>query len=409
MRNHPIKTLRRLRDLKKIGFITPSSNTALEPLTWAMTEQIVDRVSTHYSRVQVKTLTLDNNDVGQFQTQKMVDAAVLLADNDLDAIVWNGTSGSWTGKGFEADIALCEEITRVTGVPASTTSLAQLEVLKHYGIKRFALAVPYVEAPTQEIIAAYGRQGYTVVNSARLEQTENVIIGNTPFDDIRQLLRDADSPDAECIVVACTNLPAAVVLDEMEAELGKPIYDSVAVTLWQALRMVSIDTPLHGWGKLLRDDPALNEFETIMAELRQATDCSRTTLRIDVPAHNCDVDTVCAEAVAPGIPPLKLNSGLNQRSLATVQWLENERQLLIQADCANAAVKPPKALMGTYGVKAQMLAPLVMADGHVLGWLSVHYTPSTREWTEADIAALRSAAARTADVLRRHGWAEVTA
>jgi maleate isomerase len=51
------KVLASFNDLKKVGFVTPSSNTALEPVTMAMTEQIGDRISTHFSRVPVKTLT----------------------------------------------------------------------------------------------------------------------------------------------------------------------------------------------------------------------------------------------------------------------------------------------------------------------------------------------------------------
>jgi maleate isomerase len=401
------KQLASLKDLKKVGFITPSSNTALEPLTMAITDQIGSRLSTHFSRVPVKTLTLDSKDVNQFQTQKMVDAAALLSDGGLDAILWNGTSGSWTGKGFEADVKLCQEIGRVTGVPASTSSLAQVDVLRHYDIKRFGLAVPYVEEPTRKIVEAYGSQGFAVVNTARLDQSENVVIANTPFARIKQLLRDADSPDAECIVVACTNLPATFVLDEMEAELGKPIFDSIAVTLWKALKMTSIDVPLHGWGKLLRDNPVLVELERAMATLREATGGSRTTLRIDIPEHNCEVDTVCAEAVAPGIAELKLNSSLNQRSLATVQWLEANRKPLIQDDCANAAVKPPKALMEVYGVKAQMLIGLEAQDSQVIGWISVHYVPDTRKWTDADVAALQSAADRVRAVLQQNHWAAI--
>lgn len=399
------KGLASFKDLKKVGFITPSSNTALEPLTMAMTDQISDRISTHFSRVPVKTLTLSNQDVDQFQTQKMVDAAALLSDGGLDAILWNGTSGSWTGKGFEADVTLCEEIRRLTGVAASTSSLAQADVLRHYGIKRFGLAVPYVEEPTRKIIETYEKQGFSVVKSARLEETENVVIGNTPFARIKQLLRDADAPDAECIVVACTNLPATVVLDEMEAELGKPIFDSIAVTLWKALQMTGIDVPLHGWGKLLRDNPVLAELEQAMAALLQATGGSRTTLRIDVPAQNCQVDTVSAEAVAPGIAQLKLNSSLNQRSLATVQWLEAHRKPLVQDDCANAAVKPPQALMNVYGVKAQMLIALESRDDQVMGWISVHYVPATRTWSESDVAALQAAADQVRGILQRARWA----
>jgi maleate isomerase len=156
---------------------------------------------------------------------------------------------------------------------------------------------------------------------------------------------------------------------------------------------------------LLRDNPVLAELERAMATLREATRGSRTTLRIDIPEHNCEVDTVCAEAVAPGIAELKLNSSLNQRSLATVQWLEANRKPLIQDDCANAAVKPPKALMEVYGVKAQMLIGLEAPDGQVIGWISVHYVPGTRNWTDADVAALQSAADRVRTVLQQNHWA----
>ena len=399
------KTLASLKELKKVGFITPSSNTALEPLTMAMTEQISSLVSVHFSRVPVKTLTLGSQDIAQFQTQKLVGAASLLADGGLDAILWNGTSGTWTGKGLEADVELCEEIRCLTGVPASTSSLALVDVLKHYGVKKLGLAVPYIEEPAREIIETYGKQGFTTVKSARLEETENKVIGNIPFERIRQLLREADSPDAECIVVACTNLPAAVLVGEMEAELRKPVFDSIAVTLWKALKMTGIDVPLHGWGKLLRDNPVLAQLEDIMKKLRKATNGSRTTLRIDIPAQNCEVDTVCAESVAPGIAELKLNSSLNQRSLATVQWLEANRKPLVQNDCANAPVKPPKPLMELYGVKAQMLISLTGRDGQMIGWISVHYVPTTRTWSEADITALENAAAKVRTVLQQHDWA----
>src|ERR1051326_5388577 len=130
------KTLASLKELKKIGFITPSSNTALEPLTMAMAEQVSSRISVHFNRVPVKTLTLASQDIDQFQTQKLVGAASLLADGGLDAILWDGTSGTWTGKGLEADLELCEEIRCLTGVPASTSSLALVDVLKHYGVKK---------------------------------------------------------------------------------------------------------------------------------------------------------------------------------------------------------------------------------------------------------------------------------
>ncbi len=62
--------------------------------------------------------------------------------------------------------------------------------------------------------------------------------------------------------------------------------------------------------------------------------------------------------------------------------------------------------MEIYGVKAQMLICLTDRDDQMIGWISVHYVPSTRTWREADIAALENAAARVRTVLQQHNWAQ---
>jgi len=392
-----------LAPLKKIGFITPSSNTALEPLTTLMLSQVADLASAHFTRIAVRTLTLDQRDVDQFQTKTMADAAALLNDAGMDVILWNGTSGAWTGNGMGADVEICEKITASTGVPASTSSLAQVEVLRHFGLRKMALAVPYTEGPTDKMVQSYEAEGFEVVSQARMDLHVNTEIGDAHFEQFKQLLRAADSSEAECIVVGCTNLAAAVVLDEMEHELGKPIFDSIAVTLWQALRMVGVERPLHGWGSLLRRHRTIDQLNELMARLLAATGASRTTIRLDIASMNIDADDVYAEACAPGVAPLKLDSSLNQRSLGTVQWLERNRALLIQEDCVNADIPPPQALMNVYGVKAQVLSPLVWNDA-VVGWISVHYIPGTRQWEEKDLQHVRDATDQARAIVEEAGW-----
>ncbi|KAK9364699.1 Asp/Glu/Hydantoin racemase-domain-containing protein [Lipomyces kononenkoae] len=398
-----MKGVNSLRDLKKVGFIVPSSNTALEPITVSMASQIGDRISFHFGRVIVQTLDTDEKSIGQFKTDKMVASAVLLNDADLDAILWNGTSGSWSGQGLQADVTLAVEMETATGLPASTSTLAQIEVLEKYGVKRFAMAGPYVDGPTQGLVNFYKGLGYDVVKTSQMNERANVAFANTPLSTIKDLLREADSPEAECIVVACTNWPVALVIDEMEEELGKPIYDSICVTLWKAMRMVGINVPIHGWGRLLRNDPTLAKIDTALANLLESCHASRTTFRLDLPERNCHVDMVCAEACAPGVKPLKLDPSLNQRALKTVQWLETSHRTLVQGDCANAEVPPPKALMGVYGVKAQMLTPLYQGDD-LIAWISVHYIPSTREWSEKEIQALESTMEDVKKLLVEEKW-----
>ena len=245
----PPNSLENLLNVKKVGHITPSSNTVLEPLTTMMGNPVADRLSNHFTRIVVKKISLDSQDTGRFEVEKMVEAAKLLADANVDAILWSGTSGCWNGT--EADLEMCRRITEETSVPASTSTLAQYEVFERYGAKKFALAVPYLDDVTHKTIETYGKAGYETVSFANLNITVNQEFAKVPMDRIRQLIRDADSPEAECVVVICTNLAAALAIEEMEQELGKPILDSVAVTFWKALEMVGLEASISGWGKLL--------------------------------------------------------------------------------------------------------------------------------------------------------------
>jgi len=132
----------------------------------------------------------------------------------------------------------------------------------------------------------------------------------------------------------------------------------------------------------------------VLRELLTATGASRVTLRLDVAGMNFPV---VAEAV-DGVAALSGVHSLDQRRLATVEYLFRTHDVLVQDDCRVAEPPPPAALMSGYGVQAQMLAPL-LHGGTVLGWISVHDCTRTRSWTETDVDRLRAAARDIGDGL----------
>jgi GAF domain-containing protein len=135
-------------------------------------------------------------------------------------------------------------------------------------------------------------------------------------------------------------------------------------------------------------------FRDVLEDLLSATAASRTTLRLDLPEKDLHVDRVAAEAVAAGVRSIGDDSSIDQRALPTVMFLEEERRPLVQDDCLAADPAPPQALIDLYRVKAQMLGPLVR-DDRLIGWISVHYTLGSREWSDEDVEALREAIERT--------------
>lgn len=145
---------------------------------------------------------------------------------------------------------------------------------------------------------------------------------------------------------------------------------------------------------VISTEDLIARFSSLMTDLRAKTNASRSTLRLDDAARGFHVNGVVTEALAPGIKSIAAETSLQQRKSQTAGYLEQHRQVLVQNDCANADPQPPKELMQIYGTKAQMMAPIVRGD-KMVGWISVHYNPSTREWTREDVAALETALAAT--------------
>lgn len=233
----------------RIGHIMPSSNTMAEPLSYAVNRTLDGKVSHHFSRTLVTHLALADTSEAQFQIEPMLAAARLLADAKLDVLIWNGTSASW--RGLDKDEALCAAITRETGIAATTSTIGLYAAFRSRNWRRIGLALPYTADVSEAIAAEYARQGFEVTANEWLGLRENLDIGAADPDAIRDLLRRAAKGGPDCIAVVCTNFNATELVEEMEAELGIPIVDSIAVTVWEALRVAGVEMRVPGWGRLL--------------------------------------------------------------------------------------------------------------------------------------------------------------
>lgn len=235
---------------KLIGVLTPSSNTALEPLTSAMLNSLPG-VSAHFSRFTVTEISMRDQSLKQFDDSKILEAARLLADAHVDVICWSGTSASWLG--FEKDQALCARITEATGIAATTSVLAFNELLALQGARTLGLVSPYVEDVQQRIVANYARSGITCVAERHLDLSVNFSFSEVEPETLRRMLREVARAQPDAMTIMCTNLHGAQLVQEMERELGIPIYDSVATVVWKALKTVGVDpSELTRWGRLFQ-------------------------------------------------------------------------------------------------------------------------------------------------------------
>jgi maleate isomerase len=235
----------------RIGMLTPSSNTVLEPVTMAMLSGLPE-VSVHFARFPVTEIALSSAALGQFDEAPILHAAQMLAHAKVDVIAWNGTSSGWLG--FDADQRLCDSIRRVTGIMACTSVSALDAIFDVTGVRRFGLVSPYRDDVQEAIVRNFAAEGYTCAAERHLGIQDNFSFGEVGAATLQGMVRDVAAAQPDAITIFCTNLAGAPLAQALEEETGIAVYDTVATAVWGALRVAGVDTRrVRGWGKLFRE------------------------------------------------------------------------------------------------------------------------------------------------------------
>jgi maleate isomerase len=231
---------------KALGTITPSGNIVVERVTAAILADFPE-VSGHFSRIPVFGSSDRYKD--DYDWDSMLGAARLLSHANVDVICWNGSKGA--SLGFDVEPALCERITKETGIKATTSILALDIVLGARGARNIGLVSPHTDDYQAKVTAKFAKRGYPCVAEAHAGFSDNFSYCTVPDADIVAMIRAVAAAKPDAIVTFCTNFPAAHLVAMMEQELGVPIYDTVSIGVWDALRRAGVETSRGArWGSL---------------------------------------------------------------------------------------------------------------------------------------------------------------
>ncbi len=180
------------------------------------------------------------------ETLRTSTANLLAAEPQV--VVYLCASGSFV-RGVVGEQVMREEMLAAGAPKAVTTSSALLEALEHLGIRRIAVATPYVPSLTLRLHMFLAEAGIEVLSGRELGLGERIwrVTGPTVHD----LAVAADHPDAEAVFISCTNLATYNVIAPLEAALGKPVITANQVSMWSALRAAG--QPIEPNGQRLFD------------------------------------------------------------------------------------------------------------------------------------------------------------
>ncbi|WP_338694350.1 hypothetical protein V2W30_06380 [Streptomyces sp. Q6] len=175
-------------------------------------------------------------------------AADQLAQAGADAIVWHGTSAGLDGAAHAR--AVSRVIERTAGVRASTVTLGQLDLLARSGTHSVALVTAGTERSAGRLADTFLAAGLRLASVTALGLGTPREAAELPVARVRRILLDADSADAQCLVVAGTELPVAPVAAMVERELGKPVHDGARVAVRTGLDLLGTAVESPSWGGL---------------------------------------------------------------------------------------------------------------------------------------------------------------
>jgi maleate isomerase len=228
----------------RFGLIVPSSNSTMEAEFWRLGS---GWASVHTARMRLQKITVD--DLEKMEEQ-MLEAAVRLADAEVNVIGYGCTSGSlFKGKNFDNEIE--RKIKEKTGISAVATAKAVIEALNGLQIYRICVATPYIEG-INELVKRYLVQNKKdVLRIKGLGIEQNTEVGSQEPDVAYALAKRAFVPEAQGIFISCTNFRTIEVIEQLEEELRVPVVSSNTATLWAMMKKAGIKKRLEGYGELL--------------------------------------------------------------------------------------------------------------------------------------------------------------
>ena len=223
-----------------IGVMTPAMNTVVQPELELLRP---DGVTNQMQRFRLG---------GEKVSEDIEGEAIKLMDCGPKALAIGLTTDAGPG-GVAKLAARCEEVAAATGIPVFNASQADHEGLKAFGAQRIAIVTPFNAEVDQVVKANAQEAGFEVIAIKGTEAPSLPAICETPIADIKRVFRSVADSDCEAILQVGTALPVVAIIEEMEAELGKPIVACNAAVYWQTLRAIGISDKLQGFGRLFSE------------------------------------------------------------------------------------------------------------------------------------------------------------
>ncbi|WP_052261597.1 maleate cis-trans isomerase family protein [Leisingera sp. ANG-M1] len=227
------------RTRAKIGVLVPFTNTNLEPDMMLMR---CPDTTVHFQR-------MGGYDVDEIPgSDQMAGLGASDISQDLrmisgvrpDVVLYGCTSATLThGPGFDEQLA--KDIKAGSGALSFTAAGALVEAIKALGATKVGFSSPYLGEVNEQAMDFLAQNQIATVKCADVgRELGNYGQGELTPDEVFDLACQADHPEAQAIVLSCTDMRSVEAVDRIEAALGKPVVTSNQAMMFAVMRALGL-------------------------------------------------------------------------------------------------------------------------------------------------------------------------
>ncbi len=237
------------RGKARIGVLVPFTNTNLEA---DMNLMLCPDMSVHFQRMggyDVDEIPGSDQMAGLGASDISHDLQ-MIAGARPDIVLYGCTSATLT-HGPEFDETLSRDIAKQSGARTFTAAGSLVMALQTLDVTQVGFSSPYVGEINLQAMDFLSLNGITTVKCADVgRELGNYGQGELTPDEVFDLACEADHPQAQAIVLSCTELRAVEVVERIEKALGKPVITSNQAMMFASLKALNVSRDANHPGRI---------------------------------------------------------------------------------------------------------------------------------------------------------------
>jgi maleate isomerase len=204
-------------------------------------------ISIYHSRVPMRT-SVTPETLAMMEAELPKSARLLPTAAGIDVVGYGCTSGATVIGSDRVATAIQSVLPDVKVTDPIDSIIEACVALRSQSVAFLTPYVPEVSVKMREKLRDAGCN--VVAFGTFLEQDDRVVAKITPSSILSAIETVSRDTNCDAVIVSCTNLRVAGIVDEAEKRAGCPVISSNTALAWNMLRLAGVNTNKQGFGSL---------------------------------------------------------------------------------------------------------------------------------------------------------------